>query len=113
MIGARVCATHRCRLMDSDVIISGKAPPSFKTAEEIIPLSESRVFSDNEMECAVTAYMAAVFQSDIDMESSVTVGAYLHSRMANTIYRSIRGEQRNIALFHADFSAFYKDLGTI
>lgn len=35
---------HRCYLMDSGVIISGKATPSFKTAEEMIPQSESCVF---------------------------------------------------------------------
>lgn len=30
--------------------------------------------------------------------------------MANTKYRSIRGEQRNIKLFHSDFMDFYREL---
>lgn len=110
MVGLHVCPVHRCRLIDSKVVISGKVTPSLKTAEEMIPLSESCVYSDNKLERDVAAYMSQVFQADVDLKSCVTVGEYLHSRMANTPYRSIRGEQRNIALFHKDFTEFYKEL---
>lgn len=110
IIGIHVCPAHRCYLMDSGVIISGKATPSFKTAEEMIPQSESYVFADNEIEIHVAVYMAEVFQADVDMNSCVTVGDFLHSQMANTQYRSVRGEQRNIALFHADFTEYYRNL---
>ena len=91
-------------------MISGKATPSFKTAEEMIPQSESCVFADNEIEIRVAVYMAEVFQADVDMDSCVTVGDFLHSQMANTQYRSVRGEQRNIAVFHADFTDHYRNL---
>lgn len=110
LIGIHVCPVHRCYLMDSSVMISGKATPSLKTAEEIMPQSESCVFADNESEIRVAVYMAEVFQADVDMDSYVTVGDFLHSQMANTQYRSVRGEQRNIALFHADFTEYYRDL---
>lgn len=110
MIGGSVCPVHGCYLVDSSVIISGKAAPSLTTAEEVIPLSKPCIFSDNKLECDVAAYMTKVFQADVDLKSNVTVGEYLHSRMANTPYRSVRGEQRNIALFHIDFIEFYKDL---
>lgn len=110
LIGIHVCPVHRCCLMDSSVMISGKATPSLKTAEEMIPTSESCVFADNEIEIRVAVYMAAVFQADVDIDSCVTVGDFLHSQMANTQYRSVRGEQRNIALFHADFANYYRAL---
>lgn len=110
MIGIPVCPVHGCYLVDSSVIISGKAAPSLTTAEEVIPLSESCVYWDNKLERDVASYMAEVFQADVDLESGVAAGEYLHSRMANTPYRSIRGEQRNIALFHTHFMEFYKDL---
>ena len=110
LIGIHVCQVHRCYLMDSGVMISGKATPSLKTAEEMIPQSECCVSADNEIEIRVAVYMAEVFQADVDMDSCVTVGEFLHSRMANTQYRSVRGEQRNIALFHADFTEYYRDL---
>lgn len=110
MIGVQVCPVHWCYLMDSSVMISGKAAPSLTTAEETIPLSESCAFSNNKLAGDVAEYMARVFQADVDLESGVAVGKYLHSRMENTPYRSVRGEQRNIALFHADFIEFYKDL---
>lgn len=110
MIGIPVCPIHKCYLMDSSVIISGKAPPSLKTAEEMIPSAEIPVLSDNEIEIRVAEYMATVFQADVDMDSTATAGAFLHSRMANTKYRSVRGEQRNMALFYADFTELYKNL---
>ncbi|WP_019553426.1 TniQ family protein [Propionispira raffinosivorans] len=110
IIGIHVCPVHRCYLMDSGVMISGKATPFLKTAEEMIPQSESCVFADHEIEIRVAAYMVEVFQADVDMDSCVTVGDFLHSKMANTQYRSVRGEQRNIALFHADFTEYYRNL---
>lgn len=110
IIGIPVCPVHGCYLVNSSVIISGKAAPSLMTAEGILPLSKSCVFSDNKLECDVAIYMAQVFQADIDLESEVTIGEYLHSRMENTPYRSVRGKQRNIALFHSHFIKFYKDL---
>lgn len=110
LIGIQVCPVHRCYLMDSSVMISGKATPSLKTAEEMIPQSESCVFADNEIEIRVAVYMAEVFQAGVDIDSCVTVGDFLHSQMANTQYRSVRGEQRNITLFHADFTEYYRDL---
>ncbi|SEJ71109.1 TniQ protein [Propionispira arboris] len=110
IIGIHVCPVHRCYLMDSSLMISGKATPSFKTAEEMIPQSEYCVSTDNEIEIRVAVYMAEVFQADVDIDSCATVGDFLHSRMANTQYRSVRGEQRNIALFHADFTEYYRNL---
>lgn len=110
LIGIHVCPVHRCYLMDSSVMISGKATPSLKSAEERIPQSEFGVLADNEIEIRVAVYMAEVFQADLDMGSYVSVGDFLHSKMANTRYRSVRGEQRNIRLFHADFTEYYSDL---
>ncbi len=110
IIGFYVCPIHRCYLIDSDVIISGQATPSLKTAEEIIPQSELCIFVDHEIEIHVATYMAEVFQADVNMDSCVTVGDFLHAKMAYTKYRSIRGEQRNIALFHENFKEYYRDL---
>ena len=110
IIGIHVCPIHQCYLVDSGVTISGKATPSLKTAEEMIPQSEPCVFADNEIEIRVAAYMAEIFQTDVDMTSCVTVGEFFHSKMAYTKYRSVRGEQRNIALFHEDFKEYYMAL---
>ncbi|MBB5336415.1 hypothetical protein HNR32_001563 [Pectinatus brassicae] len=110
IIGIHVCPVHQCYLMDSSVMISGKATPSLKTAEEMITQSKSCVFADNEIESRVAAYMAEVFQADVDVDSCVTVGEFLHFKMAYTKYRSVRGEQRNIALFHKNFKEYYMAL---
>lgn len=111
MQGIKICSIHKCYLMDSDVIISGKTSPTLVAAEVVIPeVINSPLFCDNEIECRIAQYMAYIFQSEIDLQGDVTIGQFLHGRLENTPYRSIRGEQRNIALLHMDFTEYYKDL---
>lgn len=105
-----ICPYHHCRLFESSVIISGKASPDLVVAEMVIPDNPEVIVCHNEIECKFADYAAEVFQSNIDLQSDVTAGEFLHSRMANTKYRSIRGEQRNITLFHTDFMEHYKNL---
>ena len=109
MIGMVACSVHGCYLMDSSIVISGKMPPMLRSAEEVIPATDM-VTMACEIERCLAAYMREVFQANVDMQSDVAVGQFLHSRMANTKYRSIRGEQRNIKLFHSDFVDFYREL---
>lgn len=63
-----------------------------KSAEEVIPATDV-VTTACKMERRLAVYMREVFQADVDMESDVTAGQFLHSRMANTKYRSTRGEK--------------------
>lgn len=109
MIGLVACPVHGCYLMDSSIVISGKMPPMLKSAEEVISATDV-VTMACEIEQRLAAYMGEVFQANVDMQSDVAVGQFLHSRMANTKYRSTRGEQRNIKLFHSDFVDFYREL---
>ena len=108
--GMNCCFIHKCRLIDSSIIISGKDSPKLVTAEEMIPYESEINVVDNVMEIKLADYMARVFQADINMESEVTIGAYLHSKMPVNKYRSVRGEQRNMILFHSDFMEYYKEL---
>ena len=109
MIGLAACPVHGCYLMNSNIVISGKMPPMLRSAEEVIPTSDE-VTMACEVERRLAVYMGEVFQADVDMQSDVAVGQFLHSRMANTKYRSTRGEQRNIKLLHSDFMDFYREL---
>lgn len=110
MVGMRICPEHKCFLKDSSVQISGKTSPKLVAAEEVIPLADEVVVSSNDKESQIAAYMVEVFRSDVDLESQVTAGQFLYSRMENTKYRSVRGQQRNIRLYHAEFADYYKDL---
>lgn len=110
MQGVDICPFHHCRLVDSSVLISGKASPDLVAAEMVIPDNPEVIVCDNEIECKFGKYVAEVFQSNMDLQSDVSTGEFLHSRMANTKYRSVRGEQRNITLFHEDFVKCYAGL---
>lgn len=110
MQGVDVCPYHHCKLVDSSVLISGKASPDLVAAEMVVPDNPEVIMCDNEIERRFADYVSEVFLSDMDLQSDVAVGEFLHSKMSNTKYRSIRGEQRNITLFHTDFLEYYKYL---
>lgn len=109
MQGVNICPVHHCKLIDSSLIIGNKASPTLTTAEEVITISEPEM-SYYEVECRLATYIMRVFHADVDFNNDVLVGDFLYSRMSGTKYRSIRGEQRIISLFHADFAEYYKEL---
>lgn len=107
MPGICACPKHGGLLVDSDVLISGKTSPSLISAEESVRRSRHEILKPKEDgDESLARYMAAVFEAKVDFEHDVTVGKFLHSRLENTPYRSIRGEQRNISLLHKDFEKF-------
>lgn len=109
--GIKICPIHRCYLNDSDVMISGKTSPTLISSETAIPEKKNTpLLCENEIERKIAEYSAEVFQSALDLQSDIAIGQFLHSRLENTPYRSIRGEQRNIALLHTDFTEYYKNL---
>lgn len=109
--GVKICSHHRCYLVDGQVQISGKASPTLIAAETIIPKKcENILLCQNNIERKTAVYVTEVFQSELDFQNDVTVGKFLHSRMESTPYRSVRGQQRNIAMLHADFQEYYKNL---
>lgn len=110
MAGIDICPLHHCFLVDSKIKISGESSPSLVSAEEIIPLSENNLICENELQCELANYVMTIFCADINLENNILVGDFLHAHMYGTKYCSIRGEQRNIALFHTDFIEYYKTL---
>lgn len=110
IVGINVCPIHRCYLKDSNVVISAKASPILHHAEGAIPQINNVEMVQNDTECVVAEYVAAVFQSDLDMGSNVGVGKFLHSRMIGTKYCSTRGKKRYMKLLHEDFISCYEKL---
>lgn len=110
MLGVNICPLHLCQLIDSGIILSGKSSPALISAEVSVPCSSNVVYSENSIEIVVAQYMGAVFQMDMGMVSDVSAGDFLHSQMEGTKYLSVRGEQRNIAVFQNNFCNYYKDL---
>lgn len=105
-----VCPRHGCLLVDSGAIISGRMPPMLTTAEEGVPENEAPVSCDSEIQMRLAGYMADAFAAPLALDNPTPVGDFLHSKMAWTKYRSVRGEQRNIALLAHDFKAYYRSL---
>lgn len=110
LIGINKCKEHNCQLVNTEIMISSKASPTFVTAEEIIPITEEPVFINNKTEERLVQFVTELFQSEVNMDNDVLVGDFLHSKMEGTKYLSSRGEMRNISLIHSDFVEYYKDV---
>lgn len=105
-----ICPDHHCLLIDSDIIISGKGTPSLITAEEAIPVHNDVIYCIDNLKCKIADYMSCVFNMELDFISKVGIGDFLHSKMENTKYLSLRGEQRNMTLLYSDFCKYYADI---
>lgn len=97
MIGIEVCPKHGCHLVDAVCVTVGKSSPDLKSAEESMHGSRHEILKTKEsLDENLARYMAAVFESEINLEKDISVGKFLHSRLEGTPYCSLRGEQRNI-----------------
>ena len=110
LLGNDVCTEHHCMLKNTNIIISSVPTPAFLNAEEIVPQRSTVDKIENELECQLADYVNAVFQADMDMQTDIPIGVFLHSKLEYTEYVSVRGEQRNLKLLHQDFTEYYKTL---
>lgn len=110
IVGINVCPIHKCYLKNSEVVISSKASPILHHAEGAIPHKDNVEMVQDDIECDIAEYVAAVFQSDLDMVSDIDVGDFLHSRMIGTKYCSARGKKRYMELLNEDFIGYYEKL---
>ena len=108
--GMDICYKHGCWLTNSDVVISGRMPPMLTPAEEVIPEESEILICSSNIQMRLAKYMEDVFSAPLSLENPTPAGDFLHSRMAWTKYRSVRGEQRNISLLADDFRQYYSGL---
>lgn len=105
MIGVDSCLIHFCSLINSDVLISSKAPPRLVTAEEVASENCGYTVNYNDTEKRLLRYISAVFKSDIDLENDVQIGDYLSYRLQNTKYMT--GKMRNMKALTNGYNEFY------
>lgn len=108
LVGVDICCQHRCKLKDSVIPIMGKAAPRLYVIDDEIVDMEVEP-AESEMELHLGEYTTEVFLADMDMGNAAEIGTFLHSKLANTPYVSVRGEQRNISLFYQDYEGYYQD----
>lgn len=110
MVGVNVCPIHECYLVNSNILISGKATPNLTAAEKVVPEEEEISRCNNLLEIKLAEYTLAIFQAPIDIDSNVSVGRFLHSKLKGTKYVSDSGLFRNLTLFYEDYLNFYDEI---
>lgn len=104
-----ICAKHRCRLKNTNILISGKQSPRLYVAEEEIVDTEPE-FVDDGLELRFAEFITKVFHAPIVMDNEVGIGDFLNSKLEGTKYLSVRGKMRNISLLFEEFKKFYGKL---
>lgn len=104
-----ICAKHRCRLKNTNILISGKQSPRLYVAETEIKDMEPE-FVEDCLELQFTQYMTEVFHAPIVMDNEVEIGDFLNSKLESTKYLSVRGKMRNISLLFEEFKKCYGEL---
>lgn len=113
MAGVDICPKHFCKLKNSHIAISSKQSPCLVTAEEEVSEREEVCIEESQLKRRLTKYIASVFESPVDVNNKVNVGEFLHSKMYNTKYLSVRGEHRNMELLYREFLNYYNLLPDI
>ena len=107
-----VCPIHGCYLQDSNVTISTEGTPSLISAESVVPYQYDATQCENVLQLRLAEYVYEVFCTPIDMNNTVTTGAFFKSRLEGTPYISVRGERRNMRLLYREFFAYYAPFPT-
>ena len=110
IMGINICPKHCCYLENSNLLISSIGSPSLITAEETISENSTVMLCKNILEINIVNYINSVFNLALDFKSKVNIGDFLHTKMENTKYLSLRGKQRNMELLCNDFNDYYEDI---
>ena len=108
LYGISVCHKHGYRLLDSKIPISSNGAPALITAEESISdICYSEEMAEN-IEIALAKYATAILS--ISSPSQTTIGDYLHHRLRDTKYLSVRGAKRYVAAMANDLCQYYSSM---
>lgn len=104
-----ICAKHRCRLKDTDILLSGKQAPRLHIAEMVIQDVKPEFVEDG-IELKLAEYLTNVFQAPININNDINISDFLKSKLEGTKYLSVSGQQRSICMLKDDIVDFYKDM---
>ncbi len=107
--GLDICAKHKCRLKDTDILISGKQSPRLHIAEMVIKDIEPE-YVEGGVELKFARYLTDVFLATINKENQINISDFLKSKLEGTKYLCPSGQQRNVSLFYNDMMALFSDM---
>lgn len=104
--GLAICPTHFCKLHTSNVRSRKTEALQFITAE-VEAVNETVEMCTNKTEIQLAQYMCSVFELPIDLDSKISVGKFLCSKIDDTNYIAKSGGTKKVALLHEDLCQHY------
>lgn len=103
-----ICYKHKCSLVESNVLISGKASRALVSAEKEVKMDNNIILVEDDLEIRLAEYVTKVFKADMNIDEDVEVGKFFKYKLEDTKYLSVRGKQKNISLLYNDFIKYYE-----
>ena len=105
MMGVDICPVHLCNLVNSNILISGKASPCLVTAEESVGNNiQAAEVSVNNTEISLAKYAYDVFKAPINIDDEIKIGDFLHLKLSD---RYFDRNMRNLKLITKDLNQYY------
>lgn len=105
-----VCTRHRCRLVNSVIPAKSEHTFTLDPAETVIKDSDAESVTDS-CELEFACYMEKIFDSPMDFENDIPIGAVLYFGMEGTKYMSKTCRIRNTRLLADDMQDFFSKIG--
>lgn len=103
-----ICPIHKCKLKNSNIDARSEKVFAFNTAELSVKDTEP-IFEHNQKLIKYSQYIAKIFTSVLENDSSIPVSVIIYDTMKKPKY--MKGKHRNMELFVADFRDFYAEMG--
>ena len=105
-----ICTKHKCRLMESSVLVKSEQSYTFFPAKNYVEDSVLVLESDAE-KIRFAVFLEAVFDALMDFDNDVPVSSILYDGMSRTKYLKPSGRSRYTKMLADDMHGFYMNMG--
>lgn len=105
-----ICTKHKCKLMESTVLVKSEQSYTFFPAENYVRNDEP-ILEDDIVKIEFAEYLESVFDAPIDFDNDVPVSSILYDGMSRTKYLKPSGRSRYTKMLANDMNEFYMNIG--
>lgn len=105
-----ICTKHKCRLMESSVLVKSEQSYTFFPAENYVRDDEP-ILEDEIVKLDYERYLESVFDAPMEFDNDIPISSILYDGMSRTKYLKQSGRSRYTKLLADDMHGFYMNMG--
>ncbi|MDE7185049.1 MAG: TniQ family protein [Lachnospiraceae bacterium] len=104
-----ICTKHKCRLMESSVLVKSEQSYTFFPAENYVD-DNKLVLENDTMRIEFAEYLESVFDAPMDFDNDIPISSVLYDGMSRTKYLKPSGRSRYTKMLADDIHEFYMNM---